>query len=152
MKEPSNDSSTLFESLSKLDKTQYKYFYCMLIHYRVSQNAFISRQNVFNLWCELNKLCHEVDEGFPDIYDHDVIKSYCHEHPYYFINILDLKSVTKLFCQHLDDKIDVLVAMVQKLYTEGIRAAYECVNKALDLDENIDILIAETEAHVREFS
>ena len=25
---------------------------------------FISKQNFFNLWCELNKLCHEVEDTF----------------------------------------------------------------------------------------
>ena len=145
-------SLILFESLSKLDKTQLKAFYCLLVHYRVSQQVFISKQNAFNLWCELNVLCHEIDEGFPDITDHELIKSYCHAHPYYFIDILGAEIVVKLFCEYLDDKLDILATMAQKLDTEGIRAAYECVNKALDLDENIDVLVIETEAHIRKFS
>ena len=152
MKEPSNYSSTLFETLSKLDKAQYKYFYCMLIHYRVSQNAFISKQNVFNLWCELNKLCHEVDEGLPNIYDHKLVKSYCQEHPYYFIDILDLETVIKLFCEHIDDRIDILAALVQKLDMEGIRAAYAYANEVLGLNEDIEDLVAQTEEHVDAFS
>jgi len=110
MNKSSHNSSPLYESLSKLDKAQLKVFYGMLVHYRVSQGAFISKQNVFNLWCELNVLCHEVDESFPDISDHALIKSYCQAHPYYFIDILDPEPVIKLFCEHLDDRLDILVA------------------------------------------
>ena len=148
----SHNSSPLYEYLSKLDKAQLKAFYGMLVHYWVNQKAFISKQNFFNLWCELNVLCHEVDDGFPDITDHELIKSYCHQHPYYFIDILDTGIVAKLLCEYLDDRIDILTTVAQKLDTEGIRAAYECVNKALDLDENIDVLVIETEAHIRKFS
>ena len=148
----SHDPNPLYKYLSKLDKAQLKAFYGMLIHYRVSQNAFISRQNVFNLWCELNVLCHKVDESFPDIYDHELVKSYCHEHPYYFIDILDTEPVIKLFCQYLDDRLDVLTTMAQKLDTEGIRGACEGVNEALGLDENIDELVAEIEEHIKTYS
>ena len=148
----SHDPNPLYKYLSKLDKAQLKAFYGMLIHYRVSQNAFINRQNVFNLWCELNVLCHEVDESFPEIYDHELVKSYCHEHPYYFIDILEPEPVTKLFCQYLDDRLDVLTTMVQKLDTEGIRAAYECVNEALGLSEDINELVWQLEEHVNAFS
>ena len=145
----SHNSSPLYEYLSKLDKDQLKAFYGLLIHYRVSQNVFISRKNVFNLWCELNVLCHEVDEGFPDIDDHELVKSYCHEHPYYFIDILDTGIVIKLFCEYLDDRLDILAAMVQKLDIEGIRGACECVDEALGLDENVDELAADIEEPIK---
>ena len=148
----SHNSSPLYEYLSEFDKSQLKVFDGILVHYWVNQKAFISKQNFFNLWCELNVLCHEVDEGFPDINDHELVKSYFHEHPYYFIDILDTGIVIKLFCEYLDDKLDILAAMVQKLDTEGIRAAYECASKALGLSENIDKLAAETEEHIRVFS
>lgn len=148
----SHNSSPLYEYLSKLDKVKLKAFYGMLVHYQVSQNAFISRQNVFNLWCELNMLCHEVDQSFPDIYDHELVKSYCREHPYYFIDILNTGIVIKLFCEYLNDRLDILAAMVQKLDTEGIWAACEYVNEALGLDENIDELVAEIKEHIRVFS
>ena len=124
----------------------------MLVHYWVNKKAFISKQNFFNLWCELNVLCHEIDEGFPDITDHELIKSYCHQQPYYFIDILDTGIVAKLFCEYLDDRIDILTTVAQKLDTEGIWAACECVNEALSLSENIDELVAEIENHIREFS
>ena len=148
----SHNSSPLYEYLSKLEKAQLKAFYGMLVHYWVIQKAFISKQNFFNLWCELNVLCHEINEGFPDITDHELIKSYCHQHPYYFIDILDTGIVIKLFCEYLDDRLDILAAMVQKLDTEGIRGACECANKALGLSENIDELVTEIEKHIRESS
>ena len=148
----SHNSSPLYEYLSKLDKAQLKAFYGMLVHYWVTQKAFISKQNFFNLWCELNVLCHEVDEGFPDITDHELIKSYCHQHPYYFIDILDTGIVAKLFYQYLDDRLDVLTTVAQKLDTGGIWAACECVNEALGMSEDIDELITEIEKHIKEFS
>ena len=144
--------SPLFEILSKLNKVQFKTFYGMLVHYWVNQKAFISKQNFFNLWCELNVLCHEIDEGFPDITDHELIKSYCHQHPYYFIDILDTGIVAKLLCEYLDDRIDILTTVAQKLDTEGIWAACECLNKALGLGENIDELVAEIEEHINTYS
>jgi hypothetical protein len=144
--------SPLFEILSKLNKVQFKAFYGMLVHYWVTQKAFISKQNFFNLWCELNVLCHEIDEGFPDITDHELIKSYCHQHPYYFIDILDTGIVAKLFCEYLDDRIDILTTMVQRLDTEGIWAACECVNEALGLSEDIDELVTEIEEHIKTYS
>ena len=144
--------SPLFEILSKLNKVQFKTFYGMLVHYWVNQKAFISKQNFFNLWCELNVLCHEIDEGFPDITDHELIKSYCHQHPYYFIDILDTGIVAKLLCEYLDDRIDILTTVAQKLDTGGIWAACECANKALGLGENIDELMPEIEKHIKEFS
>ena len=148
----SHNSSPLYEYLSKLEKAQLKAFYGMLVHYWVTQKAFISKQNFFNLWCELNVLCHEVDEGFPDITDHELIKSYCHQHPYYFIDILDTGIVAKLLCEYLDDRIDILTTVAQKLDTEGIWAACECVNEALGISEDIDELVTEIEKHIKEFS
>jgi hypothetical protein len=144
--------SPLFEILSKLNKVQFKAFYGMLVHYWVNKKAFISKQNFFNIWCELNVLCHEIDEGFPDITDHELIKSYCHQHPYYFIDILDTGIVAKLFCEYLDDRIDILTTMVQRLDTEGIWAACECVNEALGMSEDIDELATEIEEHIKTYS
>jgi hypothetical protein len=111
----------------------------------VKNKVFISKKNFFNLWCELNVLCSEVEEGFPDPYDRELIKSYCQAHPYYFIDILDLKRIIELFCEHLDDRLDILIQIIKKLDTEGLWAAYACSNKALGLHENIDELVSGTE-------
>ena len=146
-------SSILKDELLKLDKGQLKLFYSVLVHYWLKNNSFISKQNFFNLWCELNELCSEVDEGFPEPhYDHELLKSYCQAHPFYFIDILDPGLVIKLFCEHLDNKVDILTQVINKLNTEGLRAAYACSNKALGLAENIDNLVIETETYIKYFS
>ena len=106
---------------------------------------FISKQNFRNLWCELNLIYSETDNSFPDPYDSELIKSYCQAHPFYFIDILDLKLVINLFCEHCDDRIDILAQVINKLDTEGLRAAYAYSNEALGLSENIDDLVYETE-------
>ena len=143
----------LKESLLRLDKKQMKLFYGMLVHYWVKYKFFISKQSFFNLWCELNELCHEFDEGFPEPHDdRELLKSYCFSHPYYFIDILAPALVIKLFCKHFDDRIDILAMIANKLATESLWAAYESSNKALGLSENIEQLVAETEEHLKEFS
>ena len=143
----------LKENLLKLDKQQLKLFYGVLVHYWVSRNFFISKRNLFNLWCEFNYLCAEVDESFPEpYYDHELLRSFCHEHPYYFIDILSTELIVDLFCQHLDDRLNLLIDIARKIHTDGLRAAYECSNKALGLAEDIDILVSETEEHVTLYS
>ena len=145
-----NIRSLLKDCLMKLNQHQLKLFYGMLVHYWVTYKFFISKQNFFNLWCELNELCHELDEGFPEPYDdHELLKSYCHAHPYYFIDILAPELIINLFCEYLDDQIDVLVAIADKLGTEGLRAAYESSNEALGLSENIDVLALEAAEHIK---
>ena len=132
--------------MSRLDAQQFKLLYSIIVHYWVKTKAFISEQNFLNLWCELNFICSEVDESFPDpYYDRELIKSYCQAHPYYFIDILDLSLIINLFCEHCDDRIDVLIQVIDKLDTEGLRAAYAYSNKVLGLGEDIDELVYETE-------
>ena len=143
----------LKESLLKLDKRQYKLFYGILVHYWIEYKFFISQQNFFNLWCELNELCHNVDEGFPEPHnDHQLLKSYCIAYPYYFIDMLGTTIVTDLFCEHINHKLDILTMIAQKLATEGLWDAYEYSNKALGLSENIDELVKEAEEHLKAYS
>ena len=143
----------LKESLLKLDKRQYKLFYSILVHYWIEYKFFISQRNFFNLWCELNELCHDIDEGFPEPHnDRELLKSYCIAHPYYFIDILDAVIVTDLFCEHINHKLDILTMIAQKLATEGLWAAYESSNKALGLYENVEKLVLEAEEHLKSFS
>ena len=141
------------ESLLNLDKRQYKLFYRILVHYWIKNRYFISERNFFNLWCELNKVCHDVELGFPELFDdYELLKSYCIAHPYYFIDILDTVIITDLFCEHINHKLDILTMIANKLATEGLWAAYESSNKALGLSENIAELVAETEKHLHFFS
>ena len=146
----SHPSKVLNNKFQNFNQTQFKAFYSILVHCWSAKKAFISKQNFFNLWCELNKLCHEADESFPDQYDdHELVLSYCNEHPYYFIYILDLDLIKKLFWKHFDNRLDVLEEMLSKLDTEGIWAACECVNKALGLNDNVDDLVADIENYLK---
>ena len=146
-----NNKRKLKEHMLRLDAQQFKLFYSIFVHYWVKHKAFISNQNFLNLWCELNLICSEVDESFPDpYYDCDLMKSYCQAHPYYFIDILDLRLIINFFCEHCDDRLDILTQVINKLDTEGLRAAYAYSNEALGLNENIDELVSGTEKWIRE--
>ena len=137
----------------KLSPYQLKLFYGMLVHYWAEYRYFISNQSFFNLWCELNFLCADVDESFPDPFDdRELLKSYCHSHPYYFIDILYPEVVAELFCEHLDDRMDTLATVAAKLHTEGLCAACAYATKALGLHEDADELVAQAEEHVQTYS
>jgi hypothetical protein len=145
-----NNKRKLKEDMSRLDTQQFKLFYSIFVHYWVKCKAFISNQSFLNLWCELNLICSEVDDGFPDPYDHELIKSYCQAHPYYFIDILDLRLIINLFCEHCNDRLDILIEVINKLNTEGLWAAYAYSNEALGLNESIDELVSGTEKWMRD--
>ena len=147
------DSLRLKENLHKLNQQQLKFFFGILVHGWASRNAFINTQNFRNLWCELNKFCAEADEGFPEPYDdYELLCSFCQAHPYYFIDILSHEVIRDLFCEYLDDRLDILATTAQKLHTEGFRTAYAYTNEALGMTEDIDESIAQAEKHVRMFS
>ena len=148
-----NDARCLLKNnLMKLSKQQLKLFYGILVHGWACRRAFISTQDIFNLWCELNEYCHEADEGFPDPYgDCELLKSFCHAHPYYFIDILEPGLIANLFCEYLDNRLDILTAVAQKLNTEGLRAAYEYSNAVLNLADDIDESVAQIEEHIQLF-
>ena len=143
----------LKESLLQLDKRQLKQFYGILVHAWASQKAFISSQNFHNLWCELNYCCAQVDESFPAPYDdYELLLSFCHTHPYYFIDILSPELIINLFCRFLDNKLDVLIELANKLRTEDIKHAYTYLKEAICLTESIDELVAQAEEHINIFS
>ena len=147
------EKSILKDELLKLDKGQLKLFYSVLVHYWIRNRSFISKQNFFNLWCQLNEYCGESDESFPDPHDdHHLMTSFCQSHPFYFIDILDPGLVINLFCEHLDNKIDILAMVVKKLHTGGIKAAYEYSNQALGFEEDVEKLVMEAEEYVKYFS
>ena len=105
------------------------------------------------MWCDLNKLCHEVDESFPDQYDdHTLVKDFCIEHPFYFIDMLSLKLVKSLFWRYMDKDLEVIIIAIRKLHREDLRAAYEYINEAMGLSEDVDELVLQTEEHIKEFS
>ena len=147
------DRTRLKESLRKLNRQQLKLFFGILVHGWASRKAFISTQNFRNLWCELNYLCAMVDKSFPDPHDdYDLLRSFCQAHPYYFIDILSPEVIIDLFCEHIDDRLDILTTVAQKLHTEGFRTAYAYTNNLLELTEDIDESVAQAEEHIRMFS
>lgn len=93
-----------------------------------------------------------VDEGFPDPYDNELLRSFCKAHPYYFIDRLSPEIIIDLFCEHLDNRLDVLATIAQKLHTEGLRAAYAYTNETLGLTNDLDESIAQAEEHVKAYS
>ena len=144
---------TLYENLSKLTANQFKILFTALIHYWANYKFFITDQNLHNLWCELNVLCHELDESFPDHYnDYNAMKSFCHYHPYYFIDLIPLNLVAGLFAEHINNHIDILSNFVKLLSKADIHTAYKYINDALGLTESVDELVSETQIHIKFFS
>ena len=143
----------LFKYLSKLNSTQFKIFYGAFVHYWANQKIFISKQNFFNLWCELNLFCHEFDESFPEQYDNrDEIKSFCQTYPYYFIDVLPSYLIARLFAEHVDNRVDILTNIAKNIYETDIHSAYTYANNALKLDETVDTLVTEALDHIKYFS
>ena len=129
--ETQTQTNHLYEYLSKLNVLQFKQFYCLFVHYWTNCKCFISQQNLFNLWCELNQRCHESDESFPDQYDdHEVMKSFCMTYPYYFIDKLPIPLIANLFVLYIDSHIDVLLNVVKELYENNVYAACTYANNS----------------------
>ena len=149
-----NDTTraVLKSDLQQFNKQQLKIFYSILVHYWVTHKFFISRQNIFNLWCELKYLSAQFDESFPEPYDDcELIKSFCQAHPFYFIDILSPDVVIERFCEHLDNQLDVLSSVVKRIHTGDLRAVYEYISRALELSENIDELVEQTEEYIKAY-
>lgn len=143
------EKNLLKNHLNKLNKHQFKLFFSIIIHYWLNFGYFISKQNFMSLWCELNALCHEINQSFPEPHDdHDLMKSYCQAHPFYFIDMLDLELVQNLFSQYLNDHLEILIVNIDKLHKEGLRPAYDYINKTLGLTENIDDLTKQTKEYI----
>lgn len=143
----------LYKHLSKLNAVQFKIFYGAFVHYWVNHKFFISKQNFFNLWCELNFFCHEFDKSFPDQYDnHEEVKSFWHKYPYCFTDILPADLIARLFAEHVDDRVDILTNIVKKIYGTDIHSVYSYANNALKLDESVDSLVIGALDHIKYFS
>jgi hypothetical protein len=147
------DKAQLAKALEELDKKQLKTFYAIVAHYWVNHKFFASTQNFFNLWCEANRLCHEVDESFPDPYeDHNLLRSFCLEKPYYFIDILGPRLSKRLFCRFLNLQLDVLATAARKLKNGDVRAVYAYVSETFGLNEDVEGHAQSTIKHVEEYS
>ena len=143
---------SLYKKLSKLTPLQFKYFYCIFVHCWANHKSFISDKNFLNLWLELNQLCYDVNESFPEQCNNEELNLYCKAHPYYFIDMLPVDVIANLFSEYVDKHIDILSVIARSLYETNLKTTYTYIVKALDLDESIDELVAETEAHVKCFS
>lgn len=144
---------SLYDNLRKLNKDQFKIFYGAFVHYWAEYRFFISQQNLFNLRCELNLLCHELDESFPDQYDdYDAMKSFFLAHPYYYMDKLPAERMAKLFSEYVNDRIDILATIAQTISETDLHAAYTYANKALGLNEQIDTVTAQAQEHIKDFS
>ena len=144
---------TLYENLSKLTADQFKILFTALIHYWAKYKFFISDQNLHNLWCELNLLCYEMDESFPSPYDdYEAMKSFCHYHPYYFIERIPLDCIAGLFAEHMDNRMDILTDFARHLSESDLQTSYEYINDALGLTESADELVSKTQTHIKFFS
>ena len=143
---------SLYKYLSKLTSMQFKYFYCIFVHCWANHKSFISDKNFLNLWLELNQLCYDVNESFPEQCNNEELNLYCKTHPYYFIDMLPVDVIANLFAEYVDKHIDILSVIARSLYETNLKTTYTYIVKALDLDESIDELVSETEAHVKCFS
>lgn len=143
----------LYNGLRKLNEVQFKIFYGAFVHYLVNYKCFISKQNLFNLRCELNQLCHELDESFPDQYDdHELMKSFFLAHPYYYMDKLPIELMARLFAEHVDDRIGILAGIARAAVETDIYGVYTYANHILGLNEQIDTLTAQVKKHIKDFS
>lgn len=149
-----NDSKlSLYQHLQKLSPAQFKIFYGAFVHYWVKYRYFISKQNLFNLRCELNQRCHEFDESFPDQYeDYKLIKSFFLTHPYYYIDVLPIDLIAKLFAEYVDDRIDILANIAKTIYDTNIHTTYAYANQVLELCESAEKVASEAQDHIKQFS
>lgn len=137
-----SDAKNLYILLNKFNQTQFKNFYIIFVRYWLTYNFFISKQKLYNLWCELNRLCHESDESFPDRYDDFAEMRYFWQvHPYYFIERLPLPIVAQLFAEYVDNRVDILVNIVKTLSESDVYAACAYADKALGLDGAIETIV-----------
>ena len=137
-----SDAKNLYILLNKFNQTQFKNFYIIFVRYWLTYNFFISEQKLYNLWCELNRLCHESDESFTDRYDDFAEMRYFWQvHPYYFIERLPLPIVAQLFAEYIDNRVDILVNIVKTLSESDVYTTCAYADKALGLDGAIETIV-----------
>lgn len=147
------DRLALYDNLKQLNKDQFKIFYGAFVHFWANYKFFISKQNLFNLRCELNKLCHELDESFPDQYDdYEMMKSFFLAHPYYYMDKLPVELMAKLFSKYVDNRISILVTIAKTISDADMYTAYNYAINALNLKEQTDVVVTQAQAHLNDFS
>ena len=150
----SKSQNLIKESLTKLNRKQFKIFYAIIVHCRAHDKYFISTQNLLNLWCELNLLCAEFDESFPTPYDdHLLIKSFCSAHPYYFIDILPLELIVDLFTEYLDLHLETLLKLIQFIDKKDYKIICRYIIDEFNINDHTpDELICDLENHIKQHS
>ena len=143
----------LKDPLVKLNSKQFKMLYAIIVHCRAHNKHFISTQNLFNLWCELNTLCAEFDESFPSPYDdHLLIKSFCSAHPYYFIDILPLDLIADLFSKYLDLHLETFLNLIQFIYEQDYKTVHQYIIDKFNIDHTAEELVCDLENHIKQYS
>ena len=128
-------SYVLYDYLNQLSKDELKKFYLILVHYWNDYKYFISPQSFLRFWIRVNSLCYMIDKDFPNPRKKSKeLKIYGQQHPYYFIDKLRHELVVNLFCQHLEDRLDLLIHVAQKIKTEDLDSIEHYLNKALALE------------------
>ena len=75
-----------------------------------------------------------IDKDFPNPRKKSKeLKLYCQQHPYYFIDKLRHELVVNLFCQHLEDRLDLLIHVAQKIKTDNLNKIFEYLDGSLGL-------------------
>lgn len=149
MKQAINES-TLYEYFSQFTPTQLKTFYTILVFCRTHNKSFITMKKFFILWCELNDLCYGLDKSFPNPrIEPQRLKKYCQAHPYYFIDRLPLEQVARLFAKYCDKRRVVLVNLLQIIYKQDAKSAYQYVLDTFHLNYCADELAADLEKQLK---
>ena len=129
----------LYKYLSNLNIKEFKALYGIFVFCWSRGKSFISTQSFFNLWCEVNKLCHELDESFPSQYDdRTVIRDFCIAHPYYFIDRLPIDLISRLFAEHCDEQLEALETLLQVLHNNGTIAAINYIVSTFEWDHTTE--------------
>ena len=145
--------STLYDYFCKLNPTQFKIFYAILVFCRTRNKSFIAMKKFFKLWCTLNELCHDLDETFPNQrIEAQALKKYCQAHPYYFIDRLSLEQVAHLFAKYCDQRRGVLGNLLQIIYEQDIKSAYQYVLDTFHLNNSAKTLATDLEKHIKKYA
>ena len=123
----------------------------VLVHYWLTYKWFVSNRNFVRLWNKFNDICWKAKKGFPNPYKAPIkLTKYCQTHPYYFIDIIPPRMVSKLFYQHLDDKIDILAGVAERIYSKDMRSVFEYLKETFSLDGDVDEMVEETRMQIEE--
>ena len=148
-----DEKKKLNEVLRELNGNQFKTFCCLIGHYSNKYEKFIIEQNMYNLWCEINYCCHEMDESFPFNYDdfNEMISFYFYN-PFYFIEVLPFNLIMNLFVKYIDSEIEIIIEVVKKLLEKDLSDACSYINEELNISENANELTIQIESFIENYT